>query len=101
MSITQHLKIWNDTTEAEAYLQSFEMLMEEADIGEENRLPIIQKQLVGKALSEFMELNAMEKTHYLEFKESLLKWLGSTSFKPEEQFGYRNLDQMRILAQDK
>ena len=33
---------------------------------------------VGKALSVFMELNAMEKTRYLEVKNSLLEQLGST-----------------------
>ena len=78
MSITQHLKTWDDTTETEAYLQSFETSMEEANIEEENWLPILRKQLVGKALSVFMELNATEKTHYLEVKDSLLEWLGST-----------------------
>ena len=77
ISITQHLKTWDDTTEAEAYLQSFEMSMEKVDIGEENWLPILQKQLVGKASSVFMELNATEKTYYWEVKDSLLKQLGS------------------------
>ena len=43
MSITQHLKTWDDTTEAEAYLQSFETSMGEAGIEEENWLPILQK----------------------------------------------------------
>ena len=52
--------------------------MEEANIEEENWLPILRKQLVGKALSVFMELNAMEMTHYLEVKDSLLERLGST-----------------------
>ena len=77
-SIYQYLKIWDDTTEAEAYLQSFETSMQEADIREEDWLPILRKQLVGKALSIFMELSPREDTPYQDIKIDLLERLGST-----------------------
>ena len=66
MSIIKYLKTWDDTTEADAYIQSFEMSMEVADIDieEEHWLYILRKQLVCKGSSAFKELNATEKTHY-------------------------------------
>ena len=77
-SICQYLKIWDDTTEAEAYLQSFETSMQEADIWEEDRRPILWKQLVGKAFSIFMEFSPREDNPYQDIKNYLLERLGST-----------------------
>ena len=52
--------------------------MQEADIREEDWLPILRKQLVGKALSIFMELSPREDTPYQDIKIDLLERLGST-----------------------
>ena len=86
MSITQHLRTWDDTIETEAYLQSFKMSIMEADIREENCLLILRKQLVDKTLSVFIELNVMgkkihyegKKIHYEVIKNNLLERLEST-----------------------
>ena len=52
--------------------------MQEADIREEDWLPILWKQLVGKALSIFMELSPREDTPYQDIKIDLLEQFGST-----------------------
>ena len=76
-NIRQTLKTWDDTTEAEAYLENFEAIMREADIPEIDWPSTLRKQHAGRALSIFRELSLTEETSYQTLKKDLIERLGT------------------------
>ena len=55
-SICQQLQKWDDKTDAEAYLKTFEAAMHEGDFEEADWLPTLRKYLTGRALAVYNEI---------------------------------------------
>ena len=78
-TICQQLKQWDDKTEPEAYLDNFELTMEEAEMPVKLWLELLRKQLTGKALTAYKEISLSPETPYLEVKQALLERMGATA----------------------
>ena len=78
-TICQQLKQWDDKTEPEAYLDNFELTMEEAEMPVKLWLGLLRKQLTGKALTAHKEISLSPETPYLEVKQALLERMGATA----------------------
>ena len=92
------LKTWDDTTEAEAYLENFEAIMREADIPEIDWPSTLRKQLAGRALSIFRELSPTEETSYQRLKKDLIERLGTTLQQTRCAIWLDDLSQTKIHA---
>ena len=78
-NIRQTLKTWDDTTEAEAYLENFEAIMREADIPEIDWPSTLRKQLAGRALSIFSGIVTYGGDVISDTKEGLNRTFGNYS----------------------
>ena len=76
--VYQQLKTWDDSTDPEAYTDNFKLAMLEAKVPTADWVGIVCKQLAGKALAGFRELELETTTPYQDFKVTILKQLGAT-----------------------
>ena len=77
--ILQTLQKLDDLTDPEAYFVAFESSMAEGDFAEKDWLTILRKQVTGKALSVYQELDPA--VPYKNFKSTLWERLGYTDAK--------------------
>ena len=54
--IIQEISLWDDKMDAESYLESFQVAMEEAKHPVDQWVPTLSKRLIGKALATFREI---------------------------------------------
>ena len=76
--IGHQLQKWEDTTDVETYLRTFEEAMVEGEYEKREWLSILQKYLAGKALQTYKEVATLGETTYKEVKEAMLELLGIT-----------------------
>ena len=76
-TICLQLKQWDDKTDPEAYLDNFELTMEEAEMPVKLWLGLLRKQLTGKAHTAYKEISLSPETPYLKVKQALLEWMGA------------------------
>ena len=77
-NILHNLQKLNDSTDPEAYIETFEAAMTDGSFDQKDWLPALRNLLTGKALSFFRELAVTEETLYLSFKTSFLERMGCT-----------------------
>ena len=76
--IIQQISLWNDKTDAESYLESFQVAMEEAKHPVDQWVPTLRKRLTGKALATFREICPTAESSFSAVKADMLKRMGAT-----------------------
>ncbi len=76
--IVQQIPLWDDSTDAESYLEMFELAKEEAKQPEDYWVPTLRKLLTGKALATYREISPGATSSFAEIKSDILKRMGTT-----------------------
>ncbi len=76
--IVQQIPLWDDSTDAESYLEMFELAIEEAKQPEDYWVPTLRKLLTGKALATYREISPGATSSFAEVKSDILKRMGAT-----------------------
>lgn len=76
--IVQQIPLWDDNTDAESYLEMFELAMQEAKLPEDRWVSSLRKRLTGKALATYREISPGGTSSFAEVKSDLLKRMGAT-----------------------
>ena len=77
-AVCLQLRNWDDQTDPEAYMDNFELVMNEDEIPKTEWISIIRKQLMGKALLAYQEIAPDILMLYHTFKARMLDQLGAT-----------------------
>ena len=89
LAVCQALKQWDDRTDTETYLENFEISMNEAEIPQNEWLPILRKQLTGKALTAFKEISPGKETPYRTVKDAMMERMGVTARQSRRSYWLR------------
>ena len=97
-STCQQLQKWDDKTDAEPYLKTFEAAMHEGDFEEADWLPTLRKYLTGRAFAIYNEITPYGDISYAQFKTDILErfeltpqqarrtiWLSKPSWKRDQE----------------
>ncbi len=76
--IVQQILLWDDSTDAESYLEMFELAMEEAKQPEDYWVLTSRKRLTGKALATYREISPGATSSFAEVKSDILKRMSAT-----------------------
>ncbi len=76
--IVQQISLWDNRTDAESYLEMFELAMEEAKQPENYWVPTLQKHRTAKALATYRKISPGATSSFAEVKYDILKRIGAT-----------------------